>query len=322
MVKKTIFMVAVILLSFTTWSFANDYKGKKILFVNSYHEGYEWSDGVTGGILSVLNNTDIELKIVLMDTKRNTSEDFKKKAGLKAKKAIEDFKPDVVIASDDNAFKYVIMPYYRDVELPVVFCGLNWDAALYDAPYTNTTGMIEVALIPQLVKRLKQYSRGDKIGYLAADVLTSRKEANYYKKLFNLTFREKYIKTFEQWKAAFSGMQREADMLIVGNCSVIKDWDHKAAKLFAEEHTKIPTGTIDSWMMPYSLIGLTKVEKEQGEWAAKTALKILDGIRPSDIPLVRNKEGKLMLNLRIADRLEIVFSPSMLRYGEIVDLDK
>jgi hypothetical protein len=40
-----------------------------------------------------------------MDTKRNTSEDFKKQAGLKAKKAIADFTPDVVIASDDNGTK-------------------------------------------------------------------------------------------------------------------------------------------------------------------------------------------------------------------------
>jgi hypothetical protein len=148
-------------LSFSFWSFANTYKGKKILYINSYHEGYEWSDGVTKGIQSILDNTDIELKIILMDTNRNTSEDFKKQAGLKAKKAIEDFKPDVVIASDDNAFKYVIMPYYKNVELLVVFCGLNWDTAIYDAPYTNTTGMIEVALIPQLLKRLRLYPRGD-----------------------------------------------------------------------------------------------------------------------------------------------------------------
>jgi len=244
MFKKTVFLFAVISLSFSFWSFANTYKGKKILYINSYHEGYEWSDGVTKGIQSILDNTDIELKIILMDTNRNTSEDFKKQAGLKAKKAIEDFKPDVVIASDDNAFKYVIMPYYKNVELPVVFCGLNWDAAIYDAPYTNTTGMIEVALIPQLIKRLKRYSKGDKIGYLTADVITSKKEGHYYKKLFNLTFTEKYIKTFEEWKAAFSEIQRDADILIIGNCSVINNWDYKAAKLFAKEHTKIPTGTI------------------------------------------------------------------------------
>jgi hypothetical protein len=244
MFKQPVLLFTVILLSFNPWSFANDYKGKKILYVNSYHEGYEWSDGVTKGILSVLDNTDIELKIILMDTKRNTSEGFMKQAGLKAKKAIEDFKPDAVITSDDNAFKYVIMPYYKNVELPVVFCGLNWDAAIYNAPYTNTTGMIEVALIPQLIKRLKRYSKGDKIGYLAADVMTSKKEGYYYKKLFNLTFREKYVKTFEEWKAAFSEMQRDADILIVGNCSVINDWDDNEAKLFAEEHTKIPTGNI------------------------------------------------------------------------------
>ncbi|MCX9009588.1 MAG: hypothetical protein OIN66_00560, partial [Candidatus Methanoperedens sp.] len=105
------------------------YEGKKILYIDSYHAGYEWSDGETRGIEKILNDTGVELKILRMDTKRNDSDAFGKQAGLKAKSVIEEFKPDVVIASDDPAFKYVIMPYYRDATLPFVFCGINWDVS-------------------------------------------------------------------------------------------------------------------------------------------------------------------------------------------------
>ncbi|MDY6951560.1 MAG: hypothetical protein SWE60_08615, partial [Thermodesulfobacteriota bacterium] len=98
----------------------------KILYVDSYHQGYPWSDGITEGIQEVLQGKDVELKIIRMDTKRHTSEGFKREAASKAKALIEDFKPDVVIASDDNASKYLIMPYYRDASLPFVFCGVNW----------------------------------------------------------------------------------------------------------------------------------------------------------------------------------------------------
>ncbi|MDY6952522.1 MAG: ABC transporter substrate binding protein [Thermodesulfobacteriota bacterium] len=319
MFKKTVFFLSVSLLSVQAFALAHAYGGKKVLYINSYHEGYAWSDGITAGIQSVLKSTDVQLETVAMDTKRNTSEAFKNEAGLAAKRTIEAFKPDVVITADDNAFKYVIMPYYRDAALPVVFCGLNWDASIYGAPYKNTTGMIEVALIPQLLERLRQYAKGDRIGYLAADVLTARKEGEYYKKLFNLAIQETYVKTFKEWKAAFVEIQKDIDMLIVGNNAGINDWDDKGAAGFAENYTKIPSGAIYNWLMPYSLLGFTKVEKEQGEWAARTALRILDGTSPSDIPVVSNKEGNLILNLAVAEPLGVVFSLSMVRNATIID---
>jgi len=319
MFKKTLFSFPVAFLALYAFAFAGPYTGKKILYINSYHEGYEWSDGIFAGIQGVLNSADVHLKTVQMDTKRNTSEAFKSEAGLAAKRTIEAFKPDVVITSDDNAFKHVILPYYRDAALPVVFCGLNWDASIYGAPYKNTTGMIEVALIPQLLDHLRQYARGDRIGYLEVDVLTARKEAEYMKRLFQLDLQEQYVKTFDEWKKAFVEMQKDLDILIVGNNAGINDWDDKEARRFAEENTKTPTGGIYTWMMPYVLIGVTKVEKEQGAWAAQAALNILDGTPPSGIPVVANKDGNLMLNLPIADRLGVVFSLSMIRNATIVD---
>ena len=40
------------------------YAGKKILFVNSYHKGFEWSDGITNSLKEGLSNKkNIELKI-------------------------------------------------------------------------------------------------------------------------------------------------------------------------------------------------------------------------------------------------------------------
>ncbi|MBU4139483.1 MAG: ABC transporter substrate-binding protein, partial [Euryarchaeota archaeon] len=164
------------------------YDGKKILYIDSYHEGYEWSDGITKGVESALDGTRIELKIHRMDTKRNDTAEFGKLAALKAKSVIEDFKPDVVIVSDDPAFKYLLMPYYRDASLPFVFCAINWDASIYGAPYNNTAGMIEVSMTPRLIDFLKEYSKGDRVGFMAGNTTTDWKNAEYYKKLFNISF--------------------------------------------------------------------------------------------------------------------------------------
>jgi hypothetical protein len=85
----------------------------RVLYIDSYHTGYAWSDGITTGIQSILKDADVDLKIFGMDTKRNANEAFKKKAALEAKAIIASFAPHVVIASDDNAFKYLIQPYYK-----------------------------------------------------------------------------------------------------------------------------------------------------------------------------------------------------------------
>ena len=107
---------------------------KRVLYIDSYHEGYEWSDGVTEGVRSVLDNAGVSLKVFRMDTKRHTDEGYKKNAALRAKEIIASYHPDVVIASDDNASKYLIMPYFKNASLPFVFCGVNYNADDYGFP--------------------------------------------------------------------------------------------------------------------------------------------------------------------------------------------
>ncbi len=300
-------------------TYAGGYEGKKILYINSYHEGYEWSDGEEKSVKSVLNNTGVELKIYRMDTKRNDTDAFGREAGLAAKTIIEEFKPDVVITTDDPAFMYVIMPYYRDAELPFVFSGINWDVSIYGAPYKNTAGMIEVSLTPKLISLLKEYKKGDRIGFMAGNTSTDRKNAEYYTKLFSINFTRRFhVNTFEEWKEAFLKLQDEVDVVILENNAGIKNWDNKEAEAFVLNNTKIPAGATQKHMTPYSLIGITKIAEEQGEWSAQTALQILNGTHPSDIPLVTNKKGELFVNLKIANKLDVVVNPELLKNAEII----
>jgi ABC-type uncharacterized transport system substrate-binding protein len=243
-----------------------------------------------------------------MDTKRNTDEAFKKKAALKAKEEITRFKPDVVIASDDNASKYLIMPYYKNNSLPFVFCGVNWDASVYGYPYENVTGMVEVGLIPQLIEQLKLWAEGDRIGFLAPELLTAHKEADNYRKAFELEFLEYYAKDYEDWKKGFLEIQKKVDMLIIASDGgLYKDNQHEY-QTFVESNTTIPTGSVYDFMMPVSLVGVIKVAKEQGEWSAKTALKILDGKAPASIPITQNRKAKMAINKKIGTAMGLDLS--------------
>ncbi len=289
-----------------------DYAGKKILYVNSYHLGYAGSDPITQGINAVLRNTGIDLRIIYMDTKRNPSKEFIKKAALKAKALIEQFQPDVVIASDDNASKYLIKPFYKDAQQPFVFCGVNWDASIYGFPYKNVTGMIEVALVQEIYRQLKKYAKGKRIGFIGGDRLSEHKNLKYYTERFNIEFDKIYFaKTFEEWKRAFLSLQEEVDMVMMTSHVGIANWSDQQALAFVEAHSKIPVGTEHGWEMPLALVGVIKDFEEMGIWSAHAALRIIDGVSPWRIPITANKKGKLLFNMRIAKRLGIHSAPPL-----------
>lgn len=304
---------------FSASLFGQSATGKKVLFVDSYHSGYEWSDGILRGLKAGLQGSGVVLDVFHMDTKNNPADDFKKQAGLKAKAHIEQTKPNLVIVADDNATNYLLMPFYKNAALPFLFVGINWEASAYGLPYSNATGMLEVALVSQLVANLKEYAKGDRVGFITGDSETERKELKSYKEILKLQFAsEKFVKTFAEWKDEYKKMAGSVDMILFGNNAGIKDWNQAEAVKLVTENAKVPTGTINDYIMPYVMIGMVKIPDEFGLWAAENSIKILKGESPKGIPMVQNKQQKLMLNVGLASKAGIVIKPALLKNATIV----
>lgn len=87
--------------------------GRKVLWVSSYHEGYEANDDIQRGIHAVLDSTGVTLKTVHLDTKRNNREEDMLAAGRRAVDELTRFAPDVVIVSDDNAQQDLVLTRTR-----------------------------------------------------------------------------------------------------------------------------------------------------------------------------------------------------------------
>ena len=85
MTKTTIALAAMLCALPASAASPGKYAGKKILFIDSYHAGYDWSDGIIDGVQTVLKGTGADLKIVHMDTKRNPAEPAKQQAAKKVK---------------------------------------------------------------------------------------------------------------------------------------------------------------------------------------------------------------------------------------------
>jgi len=293
---------------------AGEDERKRIVHVDSYHLGNEWNDRIAAALRDTLADRNVELKVLYLDAKRNPADGSVQATSTEAWQAIAALKPDVVTTSDDPAAQFLIVPHLKESPIPVVFCGLNWDASAYGLPFRNTTGMVEVSPIPQIVRLLRQNARGARIGFLSEDTDTKRKELIYHQRLFGITYdRTYFVSSHAAWKEAFLRAQQEVDMLMILGVGAVSDWDLADARRLAEEKSVIPSGTDFEWLTPVSLLGVVKRPEEQGRWLAHAALRILDGVKPSDIPLTYNREGELFYNARIAKRIGVKGSVPLAR---------
>lgn len=323
MAKKVVVLVIIVIFGFIPLlAYSSDAVQRKILYIDSYHEEYIWSADITAGITSVLEDRDdVELKIFHLDTKRNPSEEFKRAAALRAKQLIESWRPEVVIVSDDNASKYLIVPYYKNKELPFVFCGLNWDASVYGFPTENVTGMVEVALYEKTIETLRGFAKGERIGYLASDTASERKEYDNITHRFGDQFTVRFAKTFEELKKGFLELQTKTDLVLIQECRSVVGFDHRQMVEFVRRHTQVPTGAMQKYLIHYALLTLAKLGEEQGEYAARTALEILDGRSPAEIPVVVNKRVRTYLNMKIAKKLGVKFPIELIASGHLISAE-
>ncbi|MDX2111435.1 MAG: ABC transporter substrate binding protein [Verrucomicrobiota bacterium] len=319
--KNTIRFLTVSLLAISALasSEAQELKGKKILYINSYHAGYTWSDGIEQSIQSVLKPTGAEIKTFSLDTYRQKTPEHLTSASAECQATIDQWKPDVVIISDDAGMKGVYAPLFKDKDVPFVFCGVNWDAANYGVPNKNITGMLEVCPVKDLLAEMNKIKPGKTIGYLSADALTPRKDAENCAKLLGVSMETVFAKNFAEWKQGFTDLQGKVDFVIIGVNAGIADWDEAAARKFAEENTKKLTGCWHDYLNGVAIIGFNKLAAEQGDWAAHAAIKIAKGAAASSIPIATNQGGELVINVRIATKAGITPPFEMLQSAKIIE---
>lgn len=304
----------------------------KILYVNSYHEGYEWSDGIEKGLIEALEvseestgftgfrNNSLELRIQRMDTKLNHSESFKERAASEALSLIKSWKPDIVIVSDDNAAKYLVSPHLMDSPIPIIFCGVNWDASVYGFPTDNITGMVEVTPYEPLFEEIKKHADGDRVGILSSSSLSANRELQYLKSVIGEDKGEVIqVKTFNEWKKAFLKFQQTVDYLLIFSQVGIDGWNEEEARQFVMKNGIIPSGSTLTNTAPLALVTFARVSEEQGWWSGKRALDIINGKSVSDIAVARNIQHTLFLNMDIAGKLGIIFPLEMLNDATLIN---
>jgi ABC-type uncharacterized transport system substrate-binding protein len=287
--------------------------GHRMLLVHSYHQGYPWVDTVTEGVRSSIQGTGLELSVFYMDTKRHTDEAWKVEAGRRARKRVDEYRPDIILAADDDAQQY-FATFYVNTALPIVFTGVDADPSKYGYPAANVTGIIERPHFKEslaLAKRLRPIKR---IAVLSCHDTTSMLALGFMKQeQLDVEVAEwLMVDDFNAWKKAVNRFNRSVDAIVIRSYQAVRkpgsseNMAPPDVAAWTREHATIPTIAFHDFEIQGGLlVGVVKSGQEYGRVPAEYAVRILDGTPPSSLPIVKPQQGIKMINRTTARRLGI-----------------
>jgi ABC-type uncharacterized transport system substrate-binding protein len=310
---------------------AQESKKFRVLVVMSYEEEFPWEIEIRQGIESVLAKS-CDIKYFYMNTYKNLQGGAQK--AQEAYSLYQEFKPDGVIAADDNAQFMFVVPYLKDkVKTPVMFCGVNEDAETYGYPSSNISGVLERYLIKESVALAKQLIPSiSTFGFIMKESSTSkaiskqiRSESDQYMAKF-ISFKEPA--SLKEVETMTEELRKSCDVLFVSSLAGIPD--EKGNPITEKEvFSKVlkivgkPVLGVHVHHVSFGAIcGVSQVGTEQGEKSSEMLLKAMNGIPVSQIPLIRNEKGKRMINASALKSLGIKPDISVLQSAEVVKTEE
>lgn len=290
---------------------------KSVLVLHSYHKDLSWTNSITKGIEKRFQEEKMEITCVYeyMDTKRFFSETHYSNLEKVLKYKYFERKFDVIITSDDNAFRFLLK---RGENLfgntPVVFCGVNNFRPEDIRDANHFTGVQEDFDFKSTIEVALKLSDGITNVLIISDQTTSGK-AN-----------------LERLKGIIPSFGNKVSFEIVDNCTMeelqkkvagsAKDtvavWLHftadKNGQFFSFEESselisaKSNVPLFSSWdfHLDHGVVGgMVTSGVQQGYEAGNLALQVLAGTPPSAIPVVSESPNAYMFDYKQMKRFDI-----------------
>lgn len=331
-IKKLLFLLYIPLMIQVSIYSNEDYKVKgikKILYLNSYHKGYEWSDQVTKGIEEVFYHKNIYLDIEYLDTKREFSIEYQEQLINILRYKHTEHKYDLIITSDNNAFDLVYRN--RDIfneTIPIVFCGLNFvEKGLYENQ--NITGINEDIDITANIELIRGMHPKTKNIYVITDNTTTgkiiqNKVNKVAKSITHINIEPVFNKSMDEITTLVNNLD-ELDVVFFTNFardSIGDYYDTAVATHLVTDKSIVPVYGAWDFQINHGIVGgIVITGYDQGVSAANIALKVLNGLSANDIPIIYKAQKKLYFDYTALKRFNMTHR-SLPRNSNIINIPK
>jgi PAS domain S-box-containing protein len=281
---------------------------KRVLVLHSYHKGLAWTDEEDLGVASVLKDLpQVEVFTEYMDTKRvPTADDEPRLVELLARKYSR-IPIDVVIASDDDAFQFMLSRRERLFPAaPVVFCGVNFfDDSMLSGKRAFFTGVVEAYDVRNTLRTALTLHPG---AYRIV-VINDRSSTG----LANRKILSEVLPEFEKRVSVVSLDDLDMEDLLArvrglapGDIVLLmtfnrdksgRAFDYNESLAMIAAQSKAPIyGVWDFYLGKGIVGGLLVSGFDQGRVAAEMALRLLSGEKAADIPVVKESPNRYMFD--------------------------
>ncbi|OHD15679.1 MAG: hypothetical protein A2087_10110 [Spirochaetes bacterium GWD1_61_31] len=291
---------------------------RNILVIHSYNPGFQWTDDIHRAIFDRLGGLDdLEFYVEYMDANRYTNDDWLEHLIelFRHKYAERQLRFDVIIASDDNAFNFVLANRSElFFDAPLVFCGVNDVDPARLAGLSGVCGVnerksmletVELGLSLRPASRHLAVISGSRLAerrnlvefQAVAPLLTDRLEITYLSELPAAALRQALLDLPPDSLVLFLSAMGDATGAV---------WPLDEGIRLALSNPALPVlVTVDHHVRSGMLGGMVAHGYAQGETAASLAARFLAGEPFEHLPLLTESPNRIVLDDKVLHRFGI-----------------
>ena len=328
-------LLCLVISLFTTVAVAKEVK--RVYLVASYEEGHVCGLPQDQGVIKGLNKLgwfegmNLDVKRYYMDTKRkNTTPEAMKKEADIILGQIKEFKPEIVVVLDDNAFREVALPLAGRMDLSVVFSGMNGQPEKYNAmkrfmdtrekPGSNITGVYEKLYVLRSMKVMKSAVpglNGKKVVGITdysptGNALTKQFEIELKNKPKGMDWELRRVKDWQEYTSLIKELNEDdgvgAIYPVALSLKVSDTVTYTAPEIFkwTMKNSRKPEMALNYFFSKIGLFGGAAVDfKAMGFLTGKKAGQILNGEKAGNIPIEDAPDYAIVFNLKRTKELDI-----------------
>ena len=313
---RTVLLILILCL-FAPRAWAQNGQKINILYLNSYHNGYEWSDSIFEGVRETFRKSgkNIYLQIEYMDSKRFSGEKINEILLNYYTFKFRTTHFDLIVTSDNNAYEF--MSRHGDElfpGVPIVFCGIN-DVEAGKVPMRDRmTGVLEEFDVPANIQMALRFHPAKKRLVVIGDQsLTGVAIANQVRAQLpqlppqiEVEFLDEFSLDELVSKVRFAAA--DSIFFFIPFYKDVGEAVYSAQDLLeiVWEQTGAPLYGAWEFLLGHGLVGGKLISGyAHGQAAAQMGLRILDGESPADIPITVSPDEPAKFDYRVLMRLGI-----------------
>lgn len=289
---------------------------RRVFYLNSYHNGYDWSDHLQEGIRQGLEQGryHIELQIEYMDAKKYPYEVIADTLFRLYQDKFVNEHFDIVIVSDNDAYNFILE--HRDrlfPGIPVVFCGLN-DVNPEKIDSSFVTGILEnINVRDTLELALSIHPNKDKLVVIGDQSITGMAIRNqieavkpYFGDRLEFEFWEKY--SLHEIQERVQNLPRSSFLFFIPFFHNVGGQFMSASEVLnaVAQVTDLPIYSNWEFLLGYGMVGGRLLSGHlHGRITAEKALRILEGEPPSNIPVTSEVVDRYMFDYQVLIQRDI-----------------